>query len=218
MKSFSFKNQLGISVPTAMLVLVTLAISITLYVRSNDASNIVTGAVGEKTNITGLNDCMANVAIQQFQSKANLAPLYTDNDDPNGGYFSSKSDIPVDYTDNSVWTTNRLNIDPNTVEAKTCNPNNIPLLVQYKVVRMCSLPNTAYNGKQGEVDQTCSTVVGTGTSTSNSGLGYDDYNYITTYSVTALYYKIYTRTISNPVNGEIGPKSAVSISESTISF
>lgn len=213
-----FKNNKGISVPTAMLVLVTLAISVSLYVKSNDTTNIVTGAIGEKTNISGLNDCLSNVAINQFASKANLAPTYSDNDDFANGYYSSRPTTEVNYNDKNVWKSDLTTIDNSTIEAQTCNPNGIPLLTQYKVVRMCALPNTAYNGKQGAVDQTCATVVGTGTSSSNSGLGYDDYNFITTYSVTALYYKIYTRTISNPVNGEVGPKSSSFLSESTISF
>lgn len=197
----NMKNkQKGISLPITLLILISLLLSMSVLIRSTDISMVISGNIGIHNQLYGSNNKTVSDAITWLNTNSNTL----DNDNSAFGYFSAQPNNEIDYNNSANW----VNSYP-ALPTQDSYQN----IGQYKILRMCSLANTPFNGSSNGIQNVCSTgTVGGNTSGSTSN-GYDIYNFGST-SITAVYYKIITRTCFKSC--ESFQKNALMITETIV--
>ena len=200
------KNEKGIALPITLFVLIGLLLSVMLLIRSSDVAVTVSGNVGVHTQLTGSNTNATAAAVKWLND--NSATL--DSDNTAAGYFSAQSSAAVDYTYASSW------VNAYTYNSTVDSYGNVN---QYFIIRMCTLPNTPYNGSASGVQNICSMGSSAASTTGTSSVGYDVYNFGNSVT-TAIYYKIITRSCTKTCPGFSGYinqiKNGVTITETVV--
>ena len=187
------KKQNGIALPIALFVLIGILLASASLIKATDSSMMVSGNVGSRAFVSNANDNIIMAANQWLLD--NQTTL--DNDNSSAGYFSAYPTGNPDYSLDANWT-NSFSMANDAYG----NKNN------YIIYRLCTQPNTAYNGSNAGVLNNCA-FKSSATAGSNLGnsVGYDAFEFS---GPSKLYYKVVARTK--------GAKDATSITETIIAM
>lgn len=177
-------KEKGISLPITLFILISVLISAMLLIRAGDVSLTVAGNIGSHTQISGSNNEATIDAINWLvNNKTTL-------NNSNGTFYTSAYPATnVDFTEESSW----ANANPFT--------GSDGVQSEYVIYRKCKLPNLAYNGSSGGVQNVCATDAGSSSSGNTSSNGYDSYNFSANYSGIMLYYQVLVRTKTDGAKG-----------------
>ncbi|WP_148290770.1 pilus assembly PilX family protein [Sulfuricella denitrificans] len=175
----------------ALIVLVAMTLAGIALVRSIDTTTVISGNLAFRQSTLNATDQGVNAAYLWLMSKVGTSSL--NNSDSSAGYYSSKLDPEPDWKDTATWS------GLNTATLATDAASNT---TTYIIHRMCTQPNTAYNGNNGGVANQCSTAVSTSSGVCPGGsqsIG----NYCFDATASGVYYRVTARTI--------GPRNSTSI-------
>lgn len=184
-------KQKGMSLFIALIVLVAMTLAGIALVRSMDTTTIISGNLAFRQSTLSATDQGINAAYLWLMSKVGTPSL--NSSDTNFGYYSSKLDPEPDWKDPATWSgLNTFTLTPDAASNTTT----------YIIHRMCTQPNTAYNGNNGGVANQCSTAVSTSSGVCPGGsqsIG----NYCFDATASGVYYRVTARTV--------GPRNSTSI-------
>jgi len=185
------RRQQGVILIIALIVLVAMTLAAIGMTRSIDTVNLVAGNLGFKQSSLNAADKGIEAGFQWLLARAGTAAL---NDDaPNAGYYSAAAD--ADWYDESSWA-NAAEVDGGATDAAGNR-------VWYYIHRMCTQPNTAYNG----TNQKCALAMPSGAASTGGSMSVDA---IVFEGVPQSYYRITARSV--------GPKNTVSIVQSMVAI
>lgn len=187
------KNQQGVVLFIALIMLVAMTMAGIAMVRSVDTGNIISGNLAFKQSSLAA----ADRGIQEAYEWLNNNKAILANSDLANGYYSSISGDFTGFGEND-WE------NAKSLGAADAAGN----VVEYVVHRLCTQPDTAYNGDNAGVANQCSTSdsstpVSNATAGSSMQVGANVYN-----SSPMVYYRITARAK--------GPKNAVSVVQATV--
>ena len=183
--------QRGVVLIIALIVLVAMTLVAIGTVRSVDTGNVLSANLALKAGTVSATDRGAEAAYRWLISNAAGATLQ--NDDPANGYFSARPGAEPDWSDPANW--------GSAMCAGACAADANGNSASYLIHRMCSEPNTAYNGTgaTGQPNQCATTMPSGGPSTGGSmNVGANTFQ-----STPQLYYRITSRVV--------GPRNSVSV-------
>lgn len=184
-------QQQGVALFIALIVLVAMTLAGIALVRSIDTTTVISGNLAFRQNTLNATDQGVNAAYIWLISKAGTPTL--NNSDSISGYYSSKLDPEPDWKNPATWS------GLNTV---TLASDAVDYTTTYIIHRMCTQPNTPYNGNNAGVANQCSIATSTSNGTCPGGsqsIG----NYCFDATATGNYYRVTARTV--------GPRNASSI-------
>lgn len=185
------RRQRGVILIIALIVLVAMTLAAIGMTRSIDTVNLVAGNLGFKQSSLNAADKGIEAGFQWLISRAGTPAL---NDDaPGAGYFSSAADS--DWYAASSWN-NAAEVDAGATDAAGNR-------VWYYIHRMCTQPNTAYNGS----NQQCALSMPSGAAGTGGSMAVDA---IVFEGVPQSYYRITARAV--------GPKNTVSVVQSMVAI
>jgi len=181
-------RQKGVVLFISLIVLVAMTLAAIGMVRSIDTATMVAGNLGFKEASLNAGDQGVEAAYQWLL--ANAAGSTLDNSDLSVGYYSS---APVDEQD---W------FDPNTWNSAAMVNGGAPdaagNVISYVIHRMCTQPDTAYNGDNGGISNTCALNMPVGAAATGGSMSVGSYAFSGTPQV---YYRVTTR-IQGPHNAQ----------------
>lgn len=187
------KNQQGVVLFIALIMLVAMTMAGIAMVRSVDTGNIISGNLAFKQSSLAA----ADRGIQEAYEWLNNNQAALANSDLVNGYYSS---ISGDFTGfgETDWD------NAKSLGAADAAGN----VVEYVIHRLCTQPDTAYNEDNAGVANQCSTSdsstpVSNATAGSSMQVGANVYN-----SSPMVYYRITARAK--------GPKNAISVTQATV--
>jgi Tfp pilus assembly protein PilX len=140
--------QQGMVLFISLIVLVALALGALAMFRGSMGTTLVATNVASRQGALSLADTGVQIAATDIATRAGLATV--NSDDLNNGYFSSIPAAEPDWTDPAVWTCGNNASCPTPAQLcagnAACITNSTGYTVQFKVHRMCTQANTAYNG------------------------------------------------------------------------
>lgn len=186
------KYEKGIALPITLFVLVGILLAASALIRASEFTIGLSGNVAHRSLAANASDnAIATASSWLVANKASLV-----NDDAGQGYYSSAPNNPIDYTNPDSW-----------VGARTLPVDAYGNTSSYIIQRMCTQPNTPYNGNNAGIPNVCAVKQINSNANSGNSSGFGAYQYST---IPQLYYKVIVRTV--------GPRSAESISASMISL
>lgn len=190
------RQQKGLVLFIALIVLVTMTLAGIALVRSMDTTTVISGNLAFRQSTLNATDQGINAAYIWLMSKKGTATL--NNSDTSAGYYSSKLDPEPDWKDPATWTG---------LSTVTLAEDAAGNTTTYVINRMCTQPNTAYNGSNAGVANLCSTALSTSTGLCPGGsmsIG----NYCFDATAAGVYYRVTTRTV--------GPRNSTSITQAML--
>jgi len=146
--SSSRASQQGMVLFISLIVLVALALGALAMFRGSMGATIIATNVASRQGALSLADTGVQLAAADIQTRA--ATAATNADDNNDGYFSAIPAAEPDWTDPTVWNCGNNAACPTASQIcggdAACITNSAGYTVLYKVHRMCTQANTAYNG------------------------------------------------------------------------
>lgn len=139
------RSQQGLVLFIALIVLVAMALASVGMIRSMDTATVVAGNLGFKEASIGAGDKGLEAAFQWLLARSGTPALNLT--DPGAGYSSSYSAVTPEWIDPATWT-----------DAVTLNggaSDAAGYVVSYLIHRMCTQPDTAYNGFNAGVANEC---------------------------------------------------------------
>ncbi|HZV61852.1 MAG TPA: hypothetical protein VFF75_05500 [Methylophilaceae bacterium] len=186
-------NQQGVVLFIALIVLVAMTLAGIAMVRSVDTNNIISGNLAFKQSSLAA----ADQGIQKAYEWLNNNRPALANSNLANGYFSS---ISGDFTGFGTTDWDKAK----SLGAADAAGNS----VEYVIHRLCTQPDTAYNGKNGSVANECATSEATSPA-SNASVGSSVQVGAAVYNTSPMvYYRITARAK--------GPKNATSIVQATV--
>lgn len=187
------KNQQGVVLFIALIILVAMTMAGIAMVRSVDTGNIISGNLAFKQSSLAA----ADRGIQQAYEWLNNNKAILADSDLSNGYYSS---ISGDFTGFGKTDWDKAK----SLGAADAAGN----VVEYVIHRLCTQPNTAYNGDNAGVANQCSTS-DSSTPTTNASAGSSMQVGANVYSSSPMvYYRITARAK--------GPKNAISVVQATV--
>jgi Tfp pilus assembly protein PilX len=200
-------RELGTSLPPArqkglvlfivLIVLVAMSLAGIGMMRSIDTSTVVAGNLGFKEASVNAGDQGLQAAYQWLLANAGGTTL--NNSNVNMGYYSSRPVTEPDWYDSDTWQ-----------DAVTLNggaPDDAGNVVSYVIHRMCTQPNTPYNGDNGGVTNQCAMTLSVGAKATGSSMNVGAYAPPGTPQV---YYRVTSR-IQGPRNTESFVQTMVAV-------
>lgn len=177
MINLKLKKHKGGSLPISLFVLLGLTIS-SAALFSNTENNIqIAGNIGLRGTVSQANDTATAIAIKWLIDNQETLK----NNNAAQGYISSfPVNLAIDYDNDNSW-----------VNAKKIAADELGNSNRYIIYRLCSQPNTAYNGTLNGVVNICATKVDNTSSNSGNSSGFGAYNFT---SNPTLFYKIVVQT------------------------
>lgn len=171
------RNQNGASLPISLFVLLGLTIASASLFKTTEMSVNLAGNIGLKSIASHANDNSVAQAINWL--KTNHTTLRNNNNVQ--GYLSAYSaNTDIDYNNPASW-----------LVSKTLPKDSLGNTSQYIIYRMCTQPNTAYNGSNSGVYNSCATKTSTSSSNYGNSSGFGSYNF---QGQPTIYYKIVSQT------------------------
>lgn len=187
------KNQQGVVLFMALIILVAMTMAGIAMVRSVDTGNIISGNLAFKQSSLAA----ADQGIQKAYEWLNNNKTVLANSDLGNGYFSSISGNFTGFSETD-WNNSK------SLGAADAAGNS----VEYVIHRLCTQPDTAYNGTNGSVANECSTSESTSPA-SNASVGSSAQIGAAVYNTSPMvYYRITARAK--------GPKNATSVVQATV--
>lgn len=187
------KNQQGVVLLIALIILVAMTMAGIAMVRSVDTGNIISGNLAFKQSSLAA----ADQGIQEAYEWLNNNRAALANSDLPNGYYSSISGNFTGFVE-ADWD-NAKSLGAADAAGNT---------VEYVIHRLCTQPNTAYNGDNAGVANQCSTS-DSSAPVSNASAGSSMQVGAAVYASSPMvYYRITARAR--------GPKNALSIVQATV--
>ncbi len=188
-------RQRGVVLVIALIVLVAMTLAAVGMSRSIDTANVVAGNMAFKQATVQAGDLGAKAAYDWLL--ANSAGTVLQNTDPSKGYFSARPAAEPDWFDSASW--------GNGQQLNGGAPDAAGNVVSYMIHRMCTLPDTAYNGSVAGVPNQCAVTYPTagGATGGSMAVGATQFQ-----GIPQLYYRITTRVD--------GPRNTVSVTQVSV--
>jgi Tfp pilus assembly protein PilX len=139
------RAQRGLVLFIALIVLVAMALASVGMVRSLDTATVVAGNLGFKEASIGAGDKGIEAAYQWLLARSGTPALNLS--DLGAGYSSSYPAVTPDWTDPAIWA--------DAVSLNGGAPDAAGYVISYLIHRMCTQPDTAYNGFNAGVANEC---------------------------------------------------------------
>jgi Tfp pilus assembly protein PilX len=179
----------------ALIVLVSMTLAAIGMSRSIDTANVVAGNLAFKQSTISSADF--GIANAYNWLSANSVGTALQNTALNNGYFSSSPAVEPNWYDMANW--------GNAVVLNGGVPDNAGNTVRYVIHRMCTEPDTAYNGNNGVAANQCALTFPTGGSSSGGSMSVGSTQF---QGIPQLYYRVTTRVD--------GPHNTVSVIQMSI--
>lgn len=150
MRAFPARQE-GVILFIALIVLVAMTLAGIGMVRSVDTGTAAAGNLGFKQ--MSLNSGESGIQSGYEWLVANAAGGTLDNTDATNGYYSSRPAIEPDWSDAATW--------QGAAAVNGGAADSAGNVVEYIVHRMCTEPNTPYNGTNAGVSNQCATAIPT---------------------------------------------------------
>lgn len=188
----NIKKRNGIALPISLFVLVGVLLASAALIRSSELSINVAGNLGHRALVSNSNDTAVSVANKWLLD--NQATL--NNDNVGAGYRSAYPTGIPDYTTDAAW-----------AGAKVLPADSFGNVSRYIIYRMCTQPNTPFNGSNAGIQNNCAVKINNSASNYGNSSGFGSYNFA---GKPQLYFKVVTKTT--------GAKNASTVTETIISL
>jgi Tfp pilus assembly protein PilX len=189
------RAQHGVVLVIALIVLVAMTLAAVGMSRSIDTANIVAGNMGFKQATVQSSDLGVKAAYDWLVANSGGTTLQSTN--PGAGYFSSRPASEPNWFDSASWGSG-VQINGGAADAA----GNV---VTYMIHRMCTLPDTAYNGSVAGVPNSCAMAFPSGGASTGGSMQVGSVQFQGTPQV---YYRITTRVD--------GPRDTVSVTQVSV--
>jgi Tfp pilus assembly protein PilX len=201
--------QRGVVLFITLVVLVALALGALAMFRGSLGASMVATNVVYRQAALNLADNGVQLATAAIAARAAAGQI--NNDDNNNGYFSAiPANEPTSYSDEGIWNPGADSVL--LTSAQVCNNNTAcitevnrgqGLTVYYKIHRMCTLANAAYNAANNR----CALTVKTGGTSPGGRLGIGATQFT---GNPMLYFRITTR-VDGPRNTRMVTQTVVAL-------
>ena len=185
-------RQRGVSLFIALIVLVGMMLTGLALMRSVDTNTVISGNLAFKQSTVQAADQGIEAAYQWLVANAGSTVL--NNTDSAAGYYSSNPAAEPDWNDPASW-------DGAISLAADAAGN----AVSYVVHRLCTQPDTAYNGTNGAAANECALTYVSGTSSSGGSMSVDSPAF---QGSSQLFYRVTSRTS--------GPRGTFSVTQAVV--
>jgi type IV pilus assembly protein PilX len=194
MKSYPLPSkQNGVVLFISLIMLVAMTLAAIGLVRSVDTGNLVSGNLAFKQSSVLASDRGIQAGFEWLTNNITSLP----NSDLGRGYFSSIQGGDPDWFAENVW-----------ANAVTLAPDVNGNTVQFIIHRLCTQPETAYNGDNAGVPNQCATSLAAA-APNNADVGNSMQIGASSYlNNPMVYYRITSRVL--------GPRNTVSIVQATV--
>jgi Tfp pilus assembly protein PilX len=189
------RRERGLVLFIALIVLVAMSLAGVALMRSVDTGTVVAGNMAFKQAAIMVADRGTQEATQWLAANSAGPTLQSTNEAR--GYFSSRPVIEPDYFDAASWT--------ESVVLNGGAPDASGNVIRYQIHRMCTLPDTAYNGSIGTTANECALYFATSMAASGGSMAVGAPQFIGT---PQLYYRVTTRVE--------GPRNTVSVIQTSV--
>jgi Tfp pilus assembly protein PilX len=186
------RMQRGVSLFIALIVLVGMTLSGFALLRSVDTNTLISGNLAFKQSTIQAADQGTEAAYQWLV--ANVGTTVLNNTNAAAGYYSAHPAIEPDWNDPAVW-----------VGAVDLPADAAGNAVSYVVHRMCTQPDTPYNGTNGAAVNECAMTYVSGSSSSGGSMAVDSPAFL---SSPHLFYRVTSRTA--------GPRGTFSVTQAVV--
>jgi len=196
-------RQQGVIVFIALIVLVAMTLAALSLIRSTDTGNVIAGNLAFKQATANAADSAMEAVYRQLLTADGLGTGALNNDNAFPGYHSSSPGQPEPNYSNPAW------FQANGACAVAgCAPDGNGNVTYYVAHRMCTEPNTAYNGSLSGVPNTCATLVPIGGASDGGSMNVGSHDFQPN---PQLYYRV-TALIVGPRNSQAVVQSMVVLS------
>ena len=185
-------RQRGVSLFIALIVLVGMMLTGLAMMRSVDTNTVISGNLAFKQSTVQAADQGIEAAYQWLVANAGSTVL--NNTDSAAGYYSSRPAAEPDWNDPASW-------DGAISLAADAAGN----AVSYVVHRMCTQPDTPYNGTNGAAANECALTYVSGASNSGGSMSVDSPAF---QGNSHLFYRVTSRTA--------GPRGTFSVTQAVV--
>ncbi len=189
------RAQEGLVLFIALIVLVAMTLAGVSLMRAVDTGLVVAGNMAFKQSAIMVADRGTQNAVQWLQTNSSGPTLQTTN--PGQGYFSSRPVVEPDWFDAASW--------GESVAVNGGAPDASGNVVRYVVHRMCTQPDTPYNGSNAGVANECALYFATSAAAAGGSMAVGSPQFIGT---PQLYYRVTTRVE--------GPRDTVSVIQTSV--
>ena len=189
------RREQGLVLFIALIVLVAMSLAGVALMRSVDTGTVVAGNMAFKQAAIMVADRGTQEATKWLADNSAGATLQST--DETRGYFSSRPVVEPDWFDAASWT--------QSVALNGGAPDASGNVVRYIVHRMCTLPDTPYNGSIGATPNECALYFAASSAASGGSMAVGAPQFIGT---PQLYYRVTTRVE--------GPRNTVSVIQSSV--
>lgn len=189
------RAQEGLVLFIALIVLVAMSLAGVALMRAVDTGTVVAGNMAFKQSAIMVADRGTQNAVQWLQANSAGAALQSTN--TGAGYFSSRPVVEPNWFDPASWS-----------ESAAVNggaPDASGNVVRYVIHRMCTQPDTAYNGMNGGVANECALFYAASAAASGGSMAVGAPQFI---GSPQIYYRITTRVE--------GPRDTVSVIQTSV--
>jgi len=201
--------QRGVVLFVALVALVALALGALAMFRGSMGATLVATNVLYKQAALNMADTGVEVATAQLLGLATAGQI--NNDNFAQGYFSAVPAIEPNWSDPALWNCGADSICPTATQLcgglAACVANSAGLIVYYKINRMCTQPDTAYNGSLAGVANVCAMTIPGGSATAGNSLGVGATQFT---GNPKLYFRITTR-VDGPRNTRTVTQTVVAV-------
>lgn len=189
------RAQEGLVLFIALIVLVAMSLAGVSLMRAVDTGTVVAGNMAFKQAAIMVADRGTQNAVQWLQNNSAGAVLQTTN--TGAGYFSSRPVVEPNWFDPASWS--------ESVAVNGGAPDASGNVVRYVIHRMCTQPDTAYNGMNGGVANECALFYAASAAASGGSMAVGAPQFI---GSPQIYYRITTRVE--------GPRDTVSVIQTSV--
>ena len=189
------RAQDGIVLFIALIVLVAMSLAGVALMRSVDTGLVVAGNMAFKQSAIMVADRGTQDAVKWLQDNSAGTALQSTN--VSKGYFSSRPVVEPNWFDAASWT-----------ESQVVNggaPDASGNVVRYVIHRMCTQPDTPYNGANAGVANECALYFATSAAAAGGSMAVGAPQFI---GSPQLYYRVTTRVE--------GPRDTVSVIQTSV--
>jgi len=188
-------RQEGIVLLISLIVLVAMTLAGVALMRSVDTAVAVAGNVAFKQSAVQVADNGTQQGAVWLANNSGGTTLQ--NDMPNSGYFSSRPVAEPNWYDINSWS--------QSVVLNGGAPDAAGNVVRFMVHRMCTQPDTAYNGTNGPISNECALFFPLSAAAQGGSMQVGAPQFIGT---PQIYYRVTTRVD--------GPRNTVSVIQSSV--
>jgi Tfp pilus assembly protein PilX len=201
--------QRGVVLFITLVVLVALALGALAMFRGSLGASMVATNVVYRQAALNLADNGVQLATAAIAAKAAAGQINAD-DNVNGYFSAIPANEPASYSDDAIWSCGADAVCPTAAQVCASNSaciNDVTkgqgLTVYYKVHRMCTVPNAAYNAANNR----CALTVKTGGTSPGGSLGIGATQFT---GNPMLYFRITTR-VDGPRNTRMVTQTVVAL-------